>query len=714
MSRKPPQAKLVAASVRNPLTLTCEGDVDIEAAAGEESLPRFTMVAYTGQPMRPGGWHAEAPIILDIGGMQKPPGGRMPIHRGHDSNRIVGHSESVQGGTKVLVKGVISANNEHAAEVVGSSRNQFPWQASVGARLIGQPEYVSEGRSVLVNGQRHKGPVYVARKWALNEASFVSLGADGATSAIAAEDNRMTFESWIEARGFDVAQLNDAQVETLRAAYAAEQAAQAPAPAPAPVAVAAQPAIDSSAMQAAITSAVQAAAQAAASRTTLISTVLGSHPQLAAQAASENWDEIRIKNEGELARLRANASSGPHIHVSQRSEGAQAQKQIEAAMFIAGGIGNENDAVRTYGEQTVEAAARNLPRAAGLRYLIHETIRASGKTAHPGVMDDDTIRAAFQADRDLRASSGFSTLSLSGTLSNLANKMLLRAYNEVPSVVRRFCRTVPHSDFKAHTKYRVTTPGELDKLGPTGEIKHTELDEDTYSNQIETFARMMALTRQMMRNDDLGAFLQIPAMFGRMAARTHEKSVFSVLLDNTDNFFNASPSAGSGFKSNALASGSSSALSVTSLASAETLFWSQEDKHGNPIDLVPSILLVAPAKYRDATNLLTRTTVTVAGDPTTGKQMEIGNEFVGQFEPVMSPYVSAASLTGNSTTKWWLFAAPSADVAVIEIAYLDGRQAPTIESAETDFNTLGMQWRAYWDWGVAKQDRRAGVYSPGA
>lgn len=711
MSRKPPQAKLVAASVRNTLSLTCEGDVEIESAAGDESLPRFTMVAYTGQPMRPGGWNAEAAIILDISGMRKPPGGRMPIHRGHDANRIVGHSESVQGGNRVLVKGVISATNEHAAEVVGSSKNQFPWQASVGARLIGQPEYVSEGRSVVVNGQRHKGPVYVARKWSLHEASFVSLGADGATTAIAAEDNRMDFVSWLEARGFDIAQLNDAQVETLRAAYAAEQAPEpAPEPAPAPVAVAAEPAIDQQAMQATIANAVQAAV----SRQTLISTVLGAHPQLAAKAVRENWDEDRMRNEAELATLRASYSRGPGIHVSQRAEGAQAQKQIEAAMFVAGGIGTEADAVRTYGEQTVEAAARNLPRAAGLRYLIHETIRANGGHAHPGVMDDDTIRAAFQADRDLRASSGFSTLSLSGTLSNLANKMLLRAYNEVPSVVRRFCRTVPHSDFKSHTKYRVTTPGELDKLGPTGEIKHTELDEDTYSNQIETFARMMALTRQMMRNDDLGAFLQIPAMFGRMAARTHEKSVFSVLLDNTDNFFNASPSAGSGYKANALASGSGSNLSVTSLASAETLFWSQEDKHGNPIDLVPSILLVSPTKYRDATNLLTRTTVTVAGDPTTGKQMQIGNEFVGQFEPVMSPYVSAASLTGNSTTKWWLFAAPSADVAVIEIAYLDGRQAPTIESAETDFNTLGMQWRAYWDWGVAKQDRRAGVYSPGA
>lgn len=37
-----------------------------------------------------------------------------------------------------------------------------------------------------------------------------------------------------------------------------------------------------------------------------------------------------------------------------------------------------------------------------------------------------------------------------------------------------------------------------------------------------------------------------------------------------------------------------------------------------------------------------------------------------------------------------------------------------IESEETAFNTLGMQWRGYFDFGVALQEKRAGIKCKGA
>jgi hypothetical protein len=70
-------------------------------------------------------------------------------------------------------------------------------------------------------------------------------------------------------------------------------------------------------------------------------------------------------------------------------------------------------------------------------------------------------------------------------------------------------------------------------------------------------------------------------------------------------------------------------------------------------------------------------------------------------------------LTGSSATAWYLLANPQ-DVAAIEIVYLQGRRTPTIESGEANMNTLGMKWRAYWDFGVALQDPRAAVKSAGA
>ena len=71
-----------------------------------------------------------------------------------------------------------------------SSKNGFPWQASIGAS-VEEFEFVKEHQKVMVNGKEHMGPLNVARKATLGEISFVDLGADGQTQAtIAAHANR--------------------------------------------------------------------------------------------------------------------------------------------------------------------------------------------------------------------------------------------------------------------------------------------------------------------------------------------------------------------------------------------------------------------------------------------------------------------------------------------------------------------------------------------
>jgi hypothetical protein len=45
--------------------------------------------------------------------------------------------------------------------------------------------------------------------------------------------------------------------------------------------------------------------------------------------------------------------------------------------------------------------------------------------------------------------------------------------------------------------------------------------------------------------------------------------------------------------------------------------------------------------------------------------------------------------TGNSAKAWYLLADPN-DLPVIEMAFLNGKEAPTIETADADFNMLGI------------------------
>ncbi len=43
-----------------------------------------------------------------------------------------------------------------------------------------------------------------------------------------------------------------------------------------------------------------------------------------------------------------------------------------------------------------------------------------------------------------------------------------------------------------------------------------------------------------------------------------------------------------------------------------------------------------------------------------------------------------------------------------------GKRTPTVERGETDFNTLGMWFRVYFDLGVREQEHRGMVKSAGA
>jgi hypothetical protein len=50
---------------------------------------------------------------------------------------------------------------------------------------------------------------------------------------------------------------------------------------------------------------------------------------------------------------------------------------------------------------------------------------------------------------------------------------------------------------------------------------------------------------------------------------------------------------------------------------------------------------------------------------------------------------------------------------VIEIVFLNGNEQPTVETADADFNTLGIDMRGFHDFGVSKQEYRSGVAMKG-
>jgi len=205
---------------------------------------------------------------------------------------------------------------------------------------------------------------------------------------------------------------------------------------------------------------------------------------------------------------------------------------------------------------------------------------------------------------------------------------------------------------------------------------------------------MAALTRTDIINDDLQAFNDLRTRLGMGAAIAMQK-VFWTLWINNSTFFTTT-------RGNKV---ESSALGDSGLASAIAAFRKMTGPDGNLLNLEPEILLVPPSLEATARKFYASQEIR---DTTANTRLAVANIYYNRFRPVVIPELESTSYTGYSATTWYLLSNP-AILATALMCFLDGQQAPTIESADTDFNTLGIQFRGYHDFGAAFAEYRAGV-----
>ncbi len=632
------------------LTLTATADITVAAAADGQSapLPRFKMVAYTGGAMRVAGWRH--PVVIDLAGLAVPSQAR-PIRFGHDPLSGVGHTDAIRVEAGQLVAtGVISRDTQAAKEVVASSRNGFPWQASVGAS-VEEFEFIKDNQKSTVNGQELTGPVNVVRKATLGEISFVDLGADGRTSAsIAAHQNK---EPSVMAD--DPTPSNPTPSPIIATEQTPEQ--------------------------------VRAAALAETARIAAVRKVCGGkHSEIEAQAIRDNWDATRT----ELEVLRASRPKAPAIHAPYNSVTSEV---LEAACFQSAKLEGIEKVCST---QAIEIAAKRFQGGLGLQELLFEAAIANGYTGRTFRDSRRVLEAAF--GRGIEA--GMTTIDVGGILSNVANKFLLEGFLSVERVWRSICAVRNVSDFKTVTSYRLVGKDQYEQVAPGGELKQGTLGEETYTNKADTYGLMLSIDRRDIINDDLGAITTVPRKLGR-GSGLKINDVFWTAFMNNAAFFSA------GNKN--FVSGADTALGIDGLTKGEVAFMDLVDSDGKPTGVMPAILLVPTALSAMGTQLYKSVELR---DTTANTKFPVANPHQGKFRIEVSRYLSNALYTGNSAKAWYLLADPS-DLPVIEMAFLNGQEAPTVETSDADFNMLGIRMRGYHDFGVNLQDPRGGVKSKG-
>jgi hypothetical protein len=648
MSRKK-RMTTEAAEEASPTTLKLEAasvTLDVEAKAGEGDgpapLPRFSMVANTGTPMKLAGW--KYPVVLDLSGISIPSQAR-PIRYGHDANAGVGHTDSigVQGG-QLMATGIISRDNPVSRDIVSSSRNGFPWQASVGAEVV-ENEFVKAGDRVTVNGQEFTGPLNVVVKSTLGEISFVDLGADGNTTARVAAMAKDKEDDGREVTAKDGAEGTTLVISRAKAERKRQESIQAQ---------------------------VEEALSFRGADIELIQ-------KISAEALEEGWSE----QETELRLLRATRPRAPQ----QRKADMPTPKVLEAALCMSVGISDEKMAKdRDYGPDVVSAAWPLRTR--GLRGTIAAALEASGIRVPHGSRE---LFDAIIDNRHIRAE-GFSTVNLPGLLGNVANKILLDAFTQVKTTYEFIAEQADFANFHTHSIYRLDHLGDFALVPKDGEIKHGSLASSNYSNKLETYGQMLTLTRQDIINDDLNAFRSLTAQLARKARIAVEKALYGVIMEASDTFYTTA-------NGNRLVG----AMDITGIAAAEAAMLNMADAGGDPIFAMPRFLLVPTALKYAADQLWTSQWLNEL--TTANKPKPMDNPFRGKFEPISSPFLSTSTIPGFSVTTWYLIADPNI-LPAFQVAYLDGRRAPTIETKDAEFDTLGLQMRCYWDFGVSQLDYR--------
>ncbi|QDU81178.1 Mu-like prophage major head subunit gpT [Polystyrenella longa] len=664
MVTMPEQQMMITAATETVLEAKQNGDVKID------------LLAYTGGFLRVAGW--ETPVIIDLNGLTI--SDQIPFLVDHENtlSSTVGYGHAIVRDFQVWATGILSSASAKASEVIGLHKSGVQFQCSVGT-VVQEIERVPVNQTIYVNGKAIKAdhPFMVARKSKLNEISIVTIGADpetlvriaanfhsgeiymsgkstttesGDTTNQTQEKNVTAPVTTLNASGNNITEADERTVENERARIAG-----------------------------------------------VIEACNGEYPKIQAKAIGEGWDVQKT----ELEVLRAGRPTAP-AGVGGGSSNHTTQGQIlEAALCFSCGL-TEEQAGQHYDERTIEAALSSKYQNVGLHDVLISVLNAAGRHNPSGNrITVDTIKAAFSANQSLQAN--FSTVSLPGIVSNVANKSMLSAYNAVNTTWQHFCRVESNSDFKQHTRYRLTGKGEFSQIAPSGELKHVSLQEQEYTSKLETSGAIISITREMMINDDLSALSQLPAIMGRMAAIKLEKEVYTLLLSNPSNFFAAG--------NNNYFDGADSVLSIDSLTEADQYFTDQVDENGDPILINPEILLVPSTLKTTARQIVRDTTVEI--NPTANTPTPSGNPHAGAYKAVATPWLNSQNLSGASASAWYLLTNGN-DVAVMEVAFLGGRKSPFIETADTSFDTLGMQMRSYFDFGVAMGDPRGGVKSKGA
>jgi len=276
--------------------------------------------------------------------------------------------------------------------------------------------------------------------------------------------------------------------------------------------------------------------------------------------------------------------------------------------------------------------------------------------------------------------------------STALNTRLESAYAAAAPTYRRISQRSDFVDFRPHDIIRAGDFPMLQPVTQAGEIKFGTFGEKKETIAVAPYGIQIAVTRQMLVNDTLGAIDQMLANQGTTVALFEEVTFFAMkgtvgptLKEDNKSVYHADHGN----------LGTAAAITVDSLSLARAAVRKMKRLDGNLMNLTPRILLVGPDKETEAEK------ITATVQP---QQASNVNPFSGRLETVVSGQMAGnawelyTDLTFGANWQWGL---------------LDGFTAPRMR-VDTPFGQQGVGVSLEHDFGCGPADFRFGYRNPGA
>lgn len=283
------------------------------------------------------------------------------------------------------------------------------------------------------------------------------------------------------------------------------------------------------------------------------------------------------------------------------------------------------------------------------------------------------------------------TTDFSIALQQAGNLAIMKAYDQAEDTWRVLAKETSAPDFRpVNLAGLVGTPAFL-VVEENGEYTYGSFSDIGASYKLWTAGKIIALSRQLIIDDQLNFFGDMAVKLGEGAALHEANSAWAVILGN--------PTLSDGIPlfhaSHGNLADAGSAISVASLGAARAAMRKQVDRDGiTPLNIVPKYLVCGPDKETEAASVLM---------PIVASQVANVNPFVGSLTLSVDPRI-----VGNA---WYVFADP-ARAPVLQVSYLQGERGIYTDE-RIAFERDAIEYKGRIDFAASPYDYRGAYKNPG-